>query len=107
MTKASRVALPKTYHQVAPRGTGCCMIRRVTPTRPVRSSIHASTLPRTLIHVILLCAARCTTLVLADRQRACPNFDLIVDDAHRVAVQRVGRRSRRDLAGGVVGAAVT
>src|SRR5262249_59571626 len=92
---ASSVALPNTYHQRAPPGTGCLRTLAIMSATPVRSSkvLQARLSSRMII-------------ALADRQGLGGDLDEVGAHANRVAGEGMRRRPRGDRAVGVVDAAV-
>ena len=95
MMNANSVALPKTYHQRAPRGTGWLSIGPSSDEMPRRSSsVSQAIFEESLDH------RQPIGIGLG------ADLDLVVVDADRVARERVGRRAGGDAAVLVVDAAV-
>src|SRR2546425_217252 len=100
-TNSARVALPKTYHQLAVlRGTGCSSTGATTPPRPIRSSSH-----RAVVRSGFTAAA--SRRPRQRRQLTTADPELAVTDSVFVLEEAAWRRSRRARAVLVIGAAVT
>src|SRR5450432_3734147 len=87
MMNAQSVALPKTYHQRAPRGTGCAMIGFSVDMMPRRSSSVDHTVRRRFFAPF--------NMPSANRNRVGANFDAAIADATRIFREAVRRWARR------------
>src|SRR5262245_28779203 len=94
MMKANRVALPNTYHQRAPRGTGWRMMGASIAVMPMRSL--------TVSHV----RRRSRLSMSADGNGIGSNFDQPFAHPDRILRQRMGGRTGGDGAVFVVDAAM-